>query len=108
VETISDSDYIVLVTEPTPFGLNDLKLMVGLVRELGTPFGVVINKAGLGNRDVYRYLQKEAIEIIGEIPFNRPFAERYSMGDLFGDTPEEVKGAMERVAGEIEKQMVYG
>jgi MinD superfamily P-loop ATPase len=108
VETISGCDFVVLVTEPTPFGLNDLKLMVELARDIGIPFGVVINKAGLGNRDVYRYLHEEAIEIIGEIPFNRSFAEHYSRGDLFRNTPGKVKNAMERIAGVIVKQRVHG
>lgn len=90
VETISDANYIVLVTEPTPFGLHDLKLMLALVRELEKPFGVVINKANLGNRDIYSYLQKENVEILSEIPFNRNYASKYARADLFNMIPEEV------------------
>ncbi len=62
------ADYIILVTEPTPFGLHDLKLMVQLLREIEKPFGVVINKANLGNQEIYDYLESEGIELLTEIP----------------------------------------
>jgi len=91
VETVSDADYIILVTEPTPFGLYDLKLMIALVRELGKPFGVVINKANLGDKEIYKYLEKEKVEILSEIPFSRSYASQYARADLFVETPDEVK-----------------
>jgi MinD superfamily P-loop ATPase len=97
VETISDANYIVLVTEPTPFGLHDLKLMVALVRELDLPFGVVINKANLGDREIYSYLQKENVEILSEIPFNRTYASQYARADLFNMIPEEVSLAHQKI-----------
>ena len=90
VETISDANYIILVAEPTPFGLHDLKLMLKLVRELGVPFGVVINKANLGNREIFSHLEKEHVEILSEIPFSRSFASQYAWADLFNQIPEEV------------------
>ena len=80
IETVRDSDYTVLVTEPTPFGLNDLRLAVGVMRDLGKNFGVVVNKANLGDREVYRYCDDENIEILMEIPFDREIAEGYSKG----------------------------
>ena len=82
VETVSDTDYILLVTEPTPFGLHDLTLMVEMLKDIKQPFGVIINKAGLGNNDVYDYLKKENIEIIGEIPFDKDYASKYAAGNL--------------------------
>ena len=97
VETISDASYIILVTEPTPFGLHDLKLMLALVRELDLPFGVVINKANLGNAEVYSYLQKENVEILSEIPFNRTYASQYARADLFNMIPEEVRLAHQQI-----------
>ena len=97
VETIYDANFIILVTEPTPFGLHDLKLMVILVRELGKPFGVVINKAHLGNREIYSYLDSENIEIIAEIPFNRLFAEQYARADLFQMVPGEIRHAHRKI-----------
>lgn len=101
VETISDADYVVLVTEPTPFGLHDLKLMIGLMKELGNRFGVVVNKANLGNREVYDYLEAEGIEILGEIPFSRPYASQYSRGDLFSDPPGEIKDSFAVILGNL-------
>jgi MinD superfamily P-loop ATPase len=97
VETISDTDYVILVSEPTPFGLHDLKLMLVLVRELGLPFGVVINKANLGNGEIYSFLEKEHVEILSEIPFNRSFASQYARADLFNLIPEEVAQAHRQI-----------
>lgn len=90
VETLSDADYTILVTEPTPFGLYDLRLMVELVRKLGIPFGIIVNKAHLGNSAIYSYLEDENLETIGEIPFNRDYASNYASGDLFLDTPKVI------------------
>jgi len=93
VETVSDADYVLLVTEPTPFGLHDLKLMVRMLREMGKVFGVVVNKSGLGNRELYTYLEKEGIEIVGEIPYSMAYATRYATGHLFDTIPDEIRGA---------------
>lgn len=97
VETVSDADYIILVTEPTPFGLHDLKLMIALARELNKPFGVVINKANLGDREVFQYLEKEEIEIISEIPFSKAYASKYARADLFRDIPEDILHALQKI-----------
>ncbi|MDF1576712.1 MAG: ATP-binding protein [Bacteroidales bacterium] len=97
VETISDADYIILVTEPTPFGKHDLKLMLALVREIGKPFGVVINKANLGNQDIYEYLREEEVEILSEIPFSKSYASQYARADLFSETPEDVLAAHQKI-----------
>lgn len=83
VETVSDVDYVILVTEPTPFGLHDLKLMVDLNRELKVDFGVIVNKSGLGSDDVYDYLKNENIELLGEIPFSKEYASFYARGNIF-------------------------
>lgn len=80
VATLSDVDYVVLVTEPTPFGLNDLVLAVDMVREIGIPFGVVINRVGMGDSRVHEYCVAEGIEILMEILNDRAVAEVYSRG----------------------------
>ena len=80
VEAMEDSDFVLLVTEPTLFGLNDLKLTVSLVRELKLPFGIVINKAEEGNELIDRYAEEEKIPVLGRIPFERSIAEDYSKG----------------------------
>lgn len=88
VNTISDCDYVILVAEPTPFGLHDLKLMVDLIYVLKKPFGVVINKANLGDKDIYKYLKTENIELLTEIPFDKKIAESYAEGKLLSDVIE--------------------
>jgi MinD superfamily P-loop ATPase len=68
------------VTEPTPFGLNDLELAVGMLEKLGIPKGVVINKADVGDREVWNYCKSRNIPILMEIPMDRQIAESYSKG----------------------------
>jgi MinD superfamily P-loop ATPase len=82
VEAVKGADFVLLVTEPTPFGLNDLRLAVGMVRELKLPFAVAINRSDLGNDDVKRYCDQENIEIALEIPDDRRIAEAYSIGKM--------------------------
>jgi len=83
VASVYKSDYCILVTEPTPFGLHDLKITVEVLREMGIPLGVVINQGGIGDRKVYEYCKKERIPILLEIPFSRRIAELYSDGVPF-------------------------
>lgn len=90
VETVADVDYIILVTEPTPFGLHDLKLTIELIRELQIPFGVIVNKSGLGNNEVYNYLDNQKIELLGKIPFSRNYASSYSKGELLENMNEDM------------------
>jgi MinD superfamily P-loop ATPase len=80
VEAVKDSDFCLLVTEPTPFGLNDLALAVETVRELSIPCGVVLNRAGVGDRKVEEYCQKENIPILLTIPLDTEIARLYSRG----------------------------
>lgn len=82
IATVENADYVILVTEPTPFGLNDLKLSVETLQHLKKPFGVIVNRAGLGNREVYDWLQKNKITLLLEIPFDREIARIYSEGRL--------------------------
>jgi MinD superfamily P-loop ATPase len=105
VETISDADFVVLVTEPTPFGLHDLQLMVTLARELDKPFAVTINKATLGNRDLYSYLESEKITILGEIPFSKSYASNYAGGDLFSNPPVSIEESYHSLMGKLTEKM---
>ena len=82
IESIRDAHYVVLVTEPTPFGLNDLKLAVETVRVLGLPFGVVVNRADAGDSHTVDYCRNQDIDILAEIPDDRRVAEAYSRGEL--------------------------
>lgn len=78
-------DFVLLVTEPTPFGLYDLKLAVGAVKLLEIPCGLVINRSDMGDRCVYAYAASEGVPILMEIPFDRKFAEAYSRGEMLVD-----------------------
>jgi MinD superfamily P-loop ATPase len=83
IETVKGSDFCILVTEPTPFGLNDLELAVGMLEKLGISKGVVINKADIGDRGIWDYCKFKNIPILMEIPMNRRIAESYSKGIPF-------------------------
>ncbi|KPK64483.1 (4Fe-4S)-binding protein [candidate division WOR_3 bacterium SM23_42] len=80
IEAIKGSDFCILVTEPTPFGLNDLLLAVEVVRKMKIPFGVVVNRADLGDRKVDTYCEEENIPVLMRIPFDREIAMSYSKG----------------------------
>jgi MinD superfamily P-loop ATPase len=80
IETVKGSDFCLLVTEPTPFGLNDLMLTVELLKQLAISIGVVINRADVGNKDVHEYCRREAIPVLLEIPMDRTIAHLYSEG----------------------------
>ena len=104
IETVNGADYTILVTEPTPFGLNDLELAVGMMRELSQPFGVVINRAGMGNDDVRDYLNREKIDILAEIPNDSRVAEAYSRGELavnvFPETAQSYSTILKSIGAE--------
>ena len=91
IASMKDSDFILLVTEPTPFGLHDLKLAVAAVRILGIPHGLVINRSDIGDGRVKEYAEKENIPILMEIPFDRKIAEAYSRGELLVEVMPEWK-----------------
>ncbi|MBU1044007.1 MAG: ATP-binding protein [Candidatus Omnitrophica bacterium] len=82
VSAVKGSDFCLLVTEPTPFGLNDLVLAVEVLRKLRIPFGVVINRADLGDNKTEEYCAAEKIPILMRIPFKREIAEAYSQGKV--------------------------
>jgi len=83
IETMQECDYVVLVTEPTPFGLHDLMMTVDVVVQLGVPYGVVINRSTIGSDETVRFLTERKIPILMEIPFDRHIAELYSRGIPF-------------------------
>lgn len=91
IETLKEIDFVFLVTEPTPFGLNDLILAVETVRELKKEFAVIINRDGVGNDKVEKYCKRENIDIVIKIPNSRKVAELYSIGELLYDKVLEFK-----------------
>jgi MinD superfamily P-loop ATPase len=103
IASTKGADFALLVTEPTPFGLHDLKLAVGAVRILGIPCGLVINRSDMGDDKVRHYAQAESIPILMEIPFDRSIAEAYSRGQMLVEVMPEWKEKFvqlyERIAG---------
>ncbi len=81
VEAVSGCDFCLLVTEPTPFGLNDLGLSVQMLRKLDIPCGVVINRSDMGDKGVESYCQQEGIPVLAKIPWNRELARLYGRGE---------------------------
>ena len=82
VNAVMDSDFILLVSEPTPFGLNDFVLAVEAFTPLGKPMGAVINRAGLGDSSLHRFCQEKGIPVLCEIPYKRSIAEEYASGNI--------------------------
>jgi MinD superfamily P-loop ATPase len=103
VETVRGSDFCVLVTEPTPFGLHDLKMAVEVLRKIAIPFGVVVNRAGIGDKNVYDYCSEQNIRILLEIPYQRRIAELYSRGVPFSVEMSEWDEKFQALFGEIRK-----
>jgi len=101
IASMKGADFVLLVTEPTPFGLHDLKLAVGAVNILGIPCGLVINRSDIGDDKVKAYAEKEDVPVLMEIPFDRRIAEAYSRGEMLVDVmPEwkqEFKGLYHRI-----------
>ena len=97
IEATKDADFVILITEPTPFGLHDLKLAVETMKELEKNFGVVVNRYGIGNDDVINYCENENIPLLAKIPNDRHIAELYSHGKLIYRKVTEVKKQLELI-----------
>jgi MinD superfamily P-loop ATPase len=108
VESIKGSHFCLLVTEPTPFGLNDLVLAVETVRELNIPLAVVLNRAGVGDNKVEAYCRKEAIPILLTIPLDTGIARLYSRGITLAEGRPETRGLFIELWDEIRKILDEG
>lgn len=108
IAAMNGADFVLLVTEPTPFGLHDLKLAVETVRILDIPHGLVINRAGLGNDNVKIYAKKENIPILMEIPFDKEIARIYSNGHMVVDKLPEYKIKFQDLFRKIEQLVEKG
>ncbi len=97
IEATKDADRVILISEPTPFGLHDLKLAVETMKILQKDFVVVINRFGTGNSDVEEYCRENMIRIIAFIPDSRQVAELYSRGELVYDKISDFREALDRV-----------
>ncbi len=108
VASVKGSDFCILVTEPTPFGLNDLILAVEVIRKLKIPFGVVINRSDLGNEETENYCKKENIPVLMRIPFEKKIASCYSKGipivKAFPEFKKDLRQLHERIRTILERQ----
>ncbi len=105
IEATKDADLVILITEPTPFGLNDLKLAVDTMIELKKQIAVVINRFGVGNNDVLDYCTENDIPVIAKIPNDRAIAELYSKGELLFKKIPAVNVELEKVYNYIKTIM---
>lgn len=104
VTTVSDADYVILVTEPTPFGLNDLKLAVDTVRELQRPFGVIVNKADPQETCIRSYCKQQNIPLLMEIPESMDIARAYSEGKPLLQAQPSLAGEFQSLLSTITRE----
>lgn len=118
VESIREADFVLLVTEPTPFGLNDLSLAVEMSRALAKPFAVAVNRCDAGNEEVRSYCEREGIEILFSIRDDRRIAESYARGDIdllkfpeyrkmFAQGYRRITGLKESQEGKVQEKQVH-
>jgi MinD superfamily P-loop ATPase len=107
VNAVMDSDVILLVTEPTPFGLHDFRLAHQAFAPMGKPMGVVVNRAGIGDDSVQGYCREQGLPLLAEIPYSRAVAEAYARGRVVATLGPEhaavfasLRDALRRLHGE--------
>jgi len=103
IAAMKGADFVLMVTEPTPFGLHDLKLAVEAVKILDIPCGLVINRSDMGDDQVRDYAKQENLPILMEIPFDRQIAVAYSKGKIIVDVMPEWKEKFLELYDQIEK-----
>lgn len=108
IEVSRHADYVILVTEPSPFGLHDLRLAAETMREIARPFGVVINRMVNGNKLIQDYCSSEGIELLTTIPDKRTIAEAYSRGNLVWPDHPEVRMALDQLEHKINQMEKAG
>lgn len=106
VQSVDGCDYCILVTEPTPFGLHDLKIAVQLIRKMGIPYGVVVNKASADNMSIQEYCDENHIEVLMEIPYSQEIAQAYSNGILPVQDNSQWKQKFSELAKKVERGAV--
>jgi MinD superfamily P-loop ATPase len=103
IAALHGADVAVLVTEPTPFGLHDLKAAVAVARTLDVPTAVVINRHGIGDDGVERYCEQEEIPVVMTIPFDRSIAESYAVGVPLVDADPQWRERFLELAGRLQE-----
>lgn len=105
IEAVKDSDFVLLVTEPTPFGLSDLIASVEVLKQLNIPFGVIINRFDIGDERVEDYCNIKSIPILMKIPFRREIAVAYSKGISIVEEISEYKNKFKKLYKEIIREI---
>ncbi|MBT4482725.1 MAG: P-loop NTPase [Candidatus Latescibacteria bacterium] len=105
IEALHGADYALLVTEPTPFGLNDLKLAVEVLKELGIKFGVFINRYDIGTQDTMRYCEKGSIPVLAQLPDDNRIAEAYSKGLIVTDELPEYRTCFMNLLSALKREV---
>ncbi len=105
VYSVKDCDYCILVTEPTPYGLNDLKLSIEVLKNMSKPFGVIINRDGIGDDTVEKYCEENKIHLLMKIPNDIKIAQYYSSGRSILEYEPSYKEKFESVIKSIEKEL---
>ena len=105
INAVAGADFCIMVTEPTPFGLNDLKLAADVVRGLKIPFGVIINRSGMSDTGMEDYLSSESIPLLMKIPFDRRYAACYAEGKLLAEEFAELKQDFKDLWETIERRV---
>jgi MinD superfamily P-loop ATPase len=108
IAAVKGSDFCVLVSEPTPFGLNDLILAVAVLREIRIPFGVVINRADIGDAGLENYCGSEGIPVLMRIPFSREIAAAYSRGEMNAPAFHGLRDSFSAMHARIRKLLSLG
>ncbi|MBC8509583.1 MAG: ATP-binding protein [Chloroflexi bacterium] len=106
VESLSKADFILLVTEPTPFGLHDLKLAVQLTRELNIPAGVIVNRDGVGNNQVDEFCQEVGLPILMRIPLERKIGEGIAQGKLLVEISPKYRKSFHQLYTQINQRLI--
>lgn len=105
VESLQGADYCLLVTEPTPFGLNDLELAVAVARRLEVPCGVILNRSDIGDRAVADYCEAEGVPVLMEIPFDRSLAEAYAQGQTWVEVDPDWRPRFQSLLQTIQQRL---
>lgn len=108
VESVIGADFVLLVTEPTPFGAHDLRIAVEVIEQLKIPMGLVINRADLGDKTLLDFIHDHKIPVLLEIPFRTEFAEIYSQGKLLVNEFPEYREKFRKLYLEIERIIGHG
>lgn len=106
ITAVKGSDFVILVTEPTPFGLHDLTLAVETVQMLKLPFGVIVNRSDAGDNRIVEYCKKENIRLLLQIPESRKIAEAYSHGESILDASPELLSVLQKMIVSIQKKEI--